>query len=152
MLRASSIMLLIACLFTGCGKKNEPDNQAAQTDHDRFQGTWSVVSLEVGGSRPDDKDADEMLRASVIVFDGDVIQTKFPKKSDRGRFIIDATRMPKEITVVWDAEKGTRSREDRGIYEFDGDILKVFNPPPETPRPISFDKKAGTVLLSLRRR
>jgi uncharacterized protein (TIGR03067 family) len=88
-----------------------------------------------------------------VIFDGDVIQTKFPMKSDKGRFKLDPSKAPKQITDTWDAETGIRDQGE-GIYEFDGDTLKICFGGRGKPRPTSFDGGAAGAesdLLTLRR-
>ena len=59
----------------------------------------------------------------------------------KGTFKIDPAAMPKAIDSSPAADP---SKPILGIYEFDGDTLRVCNAPPGKPRPSDFEAKAGS--------
>ena len=116
------------------------------TDRDRVQGAWVGT-----GSR---LTFDGHL--AVLTFDGEI-------RSQRTYFRLDPWARPKRI-VVWDADvpgqapsglPGLRSGPPkpiqpgliaRGIYELDGDRLRICLPLPGAPFPTDFVSGAGEVM------
>ncbi len=65
----------------------------------------------------------------------------------RGTFTIDATQSPKTIDSTFAESQGGASDDSKqihGIYEFDGDKLRICNARPGQPRPKNFDAKMYT--------
>jgi len=154
------VLALVGAVSGGCGSRKEstappgPEVDAARptdaAEAARFQGTWSFVAVEVAGKPADRPEEVAALKASTVVFDGDVIQTRFPKKSDKGRFALAPSRSPKEITVTWDPETQIRGQEV-GVYAFDGVTLKIRFAAHGQPRPAAVEGGTAGGLWVLRR-
>lgn len=94
-------------------------NVVADSDEDELQGEWLLASIEVQG---------KTLPATAgkggsIVFDKDgKVILKDPGKADKiGKYKINAGNEPKQIDLT-----GLKDGEAmQGIYEFDGDKLKM---------------------------
>jgi RNA polymerase sigma factor (sigma-70 family) len=110
-----------------------------QSDQDRLQGTWVVVSSERAG----EVDNDENLRHTRFLFTGDRMRFSTRKGGIEGTFQLDATAKPKQI----DAEIPD-GLPRQWIYEWDGKRLKIcFAKSGKRPR--SFDTREGSVLYVL---
>jgi uncharacterized protein (TIGR03067 family) len=114
------------------------------TDRDRVQGTWAGA-----GGR--------------LTFDGHLAVRTVDGRDWRTYYQLDPWARPKRI-VLWDADAhgpaasgipGLWSRPPkptqsdlicRGIYELDGDRLRICLPLPGAPFPTAFDPAAGAVL------
>ena len=116
------------------------------TDRGRVQGTWVGA-----GSR--------------LTFDGHLAVLTFDGQAQprRSYFQLDPWARPKRI-VIWDADGPTQppsglpgfrsgppkptqpDQVGRGIYELDGDRLRICLPLPGAPFPTAFDPAAGAVM------
>ena len=109
-------------------------DKAGATDKDKIQGTWMIVSGEKGGKPlPLDK-----LKDIKIVFAGDKITFNNQGKTSEHAFKLYPAKKPKEMDVDFDGKTGT------GIYELDGNTLKVAHGELGDPRPKEFASKEGS--------
>jgi uncharacterized protein (TIGR03067 family) len=108
-----------------------------------MQGTWTVTAWETKGEPPPDEPV-EKLRVEIagdrLVFHED--QTKYVLT-----FVLNPAASPKTIDL---------QRKDEppmpGIYELDGDTLKVcFNKGKERPKEFSIDGEGTRTLFVLKR-
>jgi uncharacterized protein (TIGR03067 family) len=112
------------------------ENRAAATgdkksDEEKLQGDWTMVSKDV-----------QLTGGRICRFAGDkfeIIKSDGQVES-KGTFKLDAKKMPKEIDLVVD--KGERKITVLGIYELDGDKLKMSGNKGDGARPTAFD---GTI-------
>ncbi len=108
----------------------------ADTDKDKLQGTWKVVSLEQGGKKlPEEQLKQISLR---LVFAGDRVTFKVPGQDQEGSYKIDSAQKPKHLDILLNNEKG------EGVYLLDGDTLTICAGKPGDPRPKEFVSKQGT--------
>jgi uncharacterized protein (TIGR03067 family) len=122
--------LLVALAFAGWLAAADDDKD----DGKKFQGTWTVVSVESEG-KPNDK-----LKSVVFTFTGEKLRVKVGDDTKEGTVKLDAAKKPKEITITpSDGEKPLL-----GIYEFDKDNLKLcVSEAGATDRPKAFASKEG---------
>jgi uncharacterized protein (TIGR03067 family) len=126
------------CLVTvfGLGVSSSAGQDKAGTgDKDKMQGTWLADSGKKGG-----KDVPQDLFKGVkFVFAGDKLTMVMSKDMKmEWTFKIDPTKKPKEMDVKFeDGKTGT------GIYELDGDTLKIAHGEIGDPRPKDFVSKEG---------
>src|SRR5262245_42344742 len=100
----------------------------------KFQGPWTIESSETGGQKIPADD----LEGLIVTFEGDKHNLK---KGDAvipvGTQTIDPSKSPKtsEVTMTEGPSKGAVML---GIYEIDGDTLKVCFDPQGKKRPTEF--------------
>ncbi|MEX2112421.1 MAG: TIGR03067 domain-containing protein [Pirellulales bacterium] len=102
----------------------------------KMQGDWMVVSMRASGVDVSADDAQALFRT----IEGDRYKvSRYSKVIGQGTFKIDAAQSPKTIDSA-----PTDAQPILGIYEFDGDTLRVCNARPGQPRPKNFDAKLYT--------
>jgi uncharacterized protein (TIGR03067 family) len=105
-----------------------------------LEGTWVRVSAETNGKEA----PKEATKGITMTFAGDKFSSKM---ADTGRVIegtfrIDPSKSPKEYDAT--ASPARKELTTIGIYQFDGDRLKVCYTPEGGKRPKEFSTKAGT--------
>ena len=115
-------------------------------EQEKFEGTWSVVKITGGKS----KNKDEEAR---ITFKGDNVSFKTGDKTNEATYSVDPTKKPKEINVH--KEKDGKKVTFKGIYELDGDTLKISHFEDDKKsmegRPKQMVANEETILLVLKR-
>jgi uncharacterized protein (TIGR03067 family) len=114
-------------------------DEAAKKDQEALQGPWELEQLEVSGKK---STAEELKKAGArVVIAGTSITFKSDsaKEGAKGTFTLDAGKMPRWI----DLEDGKKNKE-LGIYEIQGDSLKICLARPSNERPKEFAAKAMT--------
>src|SRR4051794_38363251 len=127
-------MFLLAVGFSADSEKPADPTKA---DQDALQGTWEFVSAVKDGKAA----SPEITKWSVVIKGKKfVIRNQDDKVLQENVFRIDGTKSPKR----WDYLTDKGEMEQPGIYQLDGDNLKVcvrgFGEEP----PISFNAKSGS--------
>jgi uncharacterized protein (TIGR03067 family) len=122
-------------------------DDGTKTELEKFQGTWTVISYEVGGkSQPDEI-------KNTLVFSGDHWKVKRGDKVlEEGTQLLYADQKPKAMdhTITAGTDKG---KTFAGIYELEGDALKFCFAPAGEKRPTEFTAKpAGYYLIVYKRK
>jgi RNA polymerase sigma factor (sigma-70 family) len=135
----------------GDGKDRKASQPAkpkeADTDTDRFQGSWTLVSEEQDG-----KPQPAPEQKKIYTFAGDKLRLTIeggdlPEPiTDKSGFRLSPTKKPKEIDGLADAKTGMK-----GIYLLDGDTLKICIALPGKDRPTEFLSRQGNCLMTLQR-
>ena len=117
---------------------------AANKDSDGFQGVWEVVSAEWDGDELSAEDA----KAMTVIFKGDKSVVTIKGKGDKEEtFTLDSVKKPKWIDMT---------PKSVGIYELDGDQLKIRLNRDSSDRPTTFagptNKNETLVLLKRRKK
>jgi uncharacterized protein (TIGR03067 family) len=141
-MRISFAALCCAVGFAASGGSGTPADDKADLEKEarKFQGAWTFESSVTGG---DELPADH-LKMFVVTFEGDKHTVK---KGDEviqvGTQKIDPSKSPKtiDVTMVEGPHKGTVML---GIYEIDGDTLKVCFDPEGKTRPTEFKSPPGS--------
>jgi uncharacterized protein (TIGR03067 family) len=108
---------------------------ANRHDMEMLQGDWQVVSMTFDGDRIADDEAQVLFRS---VKGEEYSLFQFDKVLAKGALKIDANQRPKCI----DDQPTQKDRKPRlGIYEFDGDRLRMCFAAPGSPRPKEFVSK-----------
>ena len=138
-MRISLVAILCVLGFTASGGRADEKPDVAK-ELKKFQGTWTFESSESGGQKlPADQ-----LKDLVLTFDGakhtvkngsEVIQT--------GTQTIDPSKSPKAIDVTL-TDGPMKGAVLLGIYELDGDTLKVCFDLGGKKRPTEFKSPPGS--------
>lgn len=120
-------------------------SQKVETDADRLQGKWRIMSIAVEDKVVKRGDAPRAWKGTFekdLFVDGN----RFGQVGySNANIKLDETRVPKQLTIADDDGKLTY----RGIYALDGDTLKVClnGDGADVRRPEEFATKKGTPLL-----
>jgi len=126
-------VLVLALAAVAEGAKED----AAAEDLKRMQGNWVVVSMEVDGLKVPDDDAMALFRS----VKGDrYTVSRYRKVVGKGTIKLDATKKPRAIDALPAGATG-EAKSLLGIYEFDGNKLKLCFARPGMPRPTEFSAK-----------
>jgi uncharacterized protein (TIGR03067 family) len=128
-------LLVIGWLFTANAQSND-----SSKDLEALQGTWRLVSGEIGGR----KMTAEELKESKLVFKGD----RYTVRRGSGPTVVGIVKLnsaknPKTIDIT-DGDGPYRGKTLLGIYAVKGDELKECFAPPGQARPAKFVTNAGT--------
>jgi uncharacterized protein (TIGR03067 family) len=115
-------------------------------DRELLQGTWIVTALEEDGAK---KSAKEIANYKLVVAD-DRCMLHMNMDTLDTTFTIDPNEKPKHLDMIpqQGPQKGTTWL---GIYELDGDKLKICGADPGGDRPTGFSTKKGQMLIVLKR-
>lgn len=116
-----------------------------EKETEKFQGTWKVELIaENGVAEPDDE-----AKKFEITVKGNVFYVKIDGREETMSFKIDPDKSPKNIDITpnYGDDKGKTAP---GIYEFDGDRLRICACP-KGERPKKFATVQGTMVLMLKR-
>jgi uncharacterized protein (TIGR03067 family) len=135
---ALALSFLIAMAATG-------DDKPPQDELAKLRGTWLTISLVSDGKTVvDDKTPPKPDTPTVLVYEGDQWMIRVGDKIvARGKFKVDATKMPKEIDV-FDESGLTNEKTKRGIYQISGDTYRFCLAPAGKARPTEFSSKPGS--------
>ena len=133
-------ILMAACgLLLGADKTKEKQPMG---DQEKVQGTWALVSGERNG-RPLPA---EVIQHIQLIFAGDKLATKHKDRKTEATFKLDSNKTPKEIDLEMEGNVG------KGIYQLDGDTLKIVHGEVGDARPKDFPKAgSGLTFLVLKR-
>jgi uncharacterized protein (TIGR03067 family) len=109
----------------------------AKKDQDQLQGDWSLVSGQRDGQDIPEDFAKSLKRnvkgnMTTVTRDGEPLA--------KGSFTLDPTKKPKTIDIKVEG----MDMPVHGIYELEGDTLKICYAAPGEERPKEFAAKAGT--------
>lgn len=118
------------------------DAQADATDQEKLQGKWTVESFQYNGMPVD------ALKDAVREFNGDKYSLKLTSGEEfSGTTKIDAAAKPKQIDLQ------LSDRTLKGIYEIDGDTLKISYVLDGDQRPTELASKPDSgVVLAIHKR
>lgn len=142
-IRLLSLLALVVCAATAL-----PQGDAKNGDLAKFQGTWVVESVLADGKEL----PAEVVKAFKMTFKGDAYTVALGAEKTEGTIYLDASKNPRTIDIVPD-NGPDRGKKQPGIYELDGDQLKICAAQPGKERPTTFDTKdkIGYTLMTLRR-
>lgn len=116
------------------------DDKVAEEDK-KFEGTWVVTAMEVGGN----KAADEFFDKMTFTFKGKNYEQKDGDKLvEAGKQDLDPSKTPKQMDITVTAGD-TKGKKQLAIYEIDGEKLKICAADHDDPvRPAKFETKEGS--------
>ncbi len=111
---------------------------SGRSDVKGLQGTWLMVAIEVDGvAKEKELPLDNLVRLTIK--DTKYTMTVFGIVGDEGVIEIDDSKKPKAFDMK---AAGDDQKVSLGIYELDGDTLKIcFNEPGAKERPTEFQSK-----------
>ena len=131
------VLFLLAVATPGLGAS---DKDSGEGDLAKLQGQWVVVSLEHRGHVAEPAD----FEGQSSVYEKNRWTWKVGDKvMRRGIITLNSTRSPKAINT-WDSDGPHEDETVPGIYQLDGDTLKLCFAMPGEKRPTEFTTKAGT--------
>jgi uncharacterized protein (TIGR03067 family) len=133
-----AVIVLSSCLGRATAKEDGIEKDLA-----RLQGVWKVDSCLAGGEKAP---AEQVAKMSFTFKGAELIPADNPK--DVARVKLDATRKPAAIDLT-----ESNKKTSLGIYEIDGNTLKLCFNPPGKDRPKAFESAKGssTMYLVLKR-
>jgi len=135
------LLVALFCVFGFAASGTRADDTAdLEKELKNFQGIWNIESSVTGGT---EISADQ-LKGFILIFEGDKHTLKFGDKVFQvGTLKLDPSKSPKtiDVTMTEGPDKGTTML---GIYEIDGDTLRVCFDPQGKKRPTEFKSAAGS--------
>jgi len=129
------LSLMLACgLFGGVGGED-----AARKDYARFEGVWSFALVEVDGKK---QPAVPFETHKVIISNNGNFIVVQGQRVTRGSFKLDPSKTPKHF------DNTVKDKTTLCIYELDGDTYKICGSFRGNERPITFESKPGSGLVS----
>jgi uncharacterized protein (TIGR03067 family) len=112
---------------------------SGKQDLERLEGTWVATSAEANG----EAFSDEATKSMKLVVKGDKYTFTMGGEHEKGTLKLDPTKKPKtiDIHITEGTEKG---KTQLGLYELEGDTLKVCVAEAEKDRPKEFGSKEGS--------
>jgi uncharacterized protein (TIGR03067 family) len=125
------------------------DNDAMKKELAKFEGTWTIVKMEINGKSLLEKDKPE---AKLIIKDGKISSDakEAPKGETELSKILDPSKKPKAVTLPLEG-----NIKFYGIFEIEEDELRVCGDgvdtaqekKPEGRRPKEFDSNKGLLIV-----
>src|SRR5262249_31432880 len=133
---------LLAILAVGLLLAADDAKDAAKKDQENMAGEWSLVSAERDGQAAPE---DFIKGIKRVVKGDDYTITKGDETVGKGKFKLDASKKPRHIDFK-PSEGAAAGQTLEGIYELDGDKLKVCYSQGGGKRPTEFVSKEGSGL------
>jgi uncharacterized protein (TIGR03067 family) len=130
-------LLVVVIAFGSLGSRSGAGDEGTRRDQKLLQGTWKAVSGEAAGKNLPKQRVEDLT----VVFSGDKMTVTTSNGSRESTFRLDATKKPKAIDLV--DENGQTAP---GIYDFEGDTLRMCLNQGGGERPSSFLTKPDTRL------
>ncbi|MCA8988653.1 MAG: TIGR03067 domain-containing protein, partial [Planctomycetaceae bacterium] len=133
---------LIAKMMKGQMSKTEEPQKGS--DQERIQGTWQVTYSEDSGRIA----PQEMLKNLRFVFDQNTLTTEMGERKTVSNYTLNPQSKPKSIDIT----EGGRTK--LGIYDLEGDTLRICFAENSEKRPTAFDSQpesANDVIIMLKR-
>ena len=137
---ACNVLLCVAFVGFGGNGTRADDKADVAKELKKLHGVWTFESVVAGGQKAPADD----LKGLTLIFEGDKYTVK---KGDEviqvGTQKLDPSKSPKavDVTIIEGLNKGTSML---GIYEIDGDTLKVCFDEDGKKRPKQFKSPAGS--------
>jgi uncharacterized protein (TIGR03067 family) len=112
--------------------------EAVQKELKKFEGTWVMVAAERNGV----KAPEDAVKTVRVIIKGDKFTIKEGDNTIEGTIVLDPSKNPRAYAAS--ATENGKKISTVGIYEFDGDTLKVCYTPEGEERPKEFSTKGGT--------
>lgn len=111
-------------------------------DREKLKGTWDVVTWVQSGKAV----SAQAIKGCTVTFSEDKMTIKTPGIAITFFYEMDANTKPKTINRWYEVKQGDEKKPSPGIYELDGDTLKVCWDYYGQPKPTEFGSKDGSSL------
>ena|ERR1043165_3254450 len=113
---------------------------AEDDDAKKMEGNWTIESIVSKGEKPP---ADQFKDITMVIT-GNKIQMKLKDEAvSTVTYKLDAEKKPKQIDLTH-VDGDQKDKVEMGIYELDGDTLKISSSDPGEKRPEAFESAAGS--------
>jgi uncharacterized protein (TIGR03067 family) len=143
-----TLLCILALTASGGPAARADDRADAEKELKKFQGTWAFESIEAGGKALPAAG----LQGVTVTFDGEKYAVKKGNEVvEAATLKLDPSNSPKafDVNVTEGPNKGAVMV---GIYEIDGDTLKVCFDPEGKKRPTEFKTGTGSQTLVVHKR
>ncbi len=146
-----AVLLLLSVVAVGCNEKSATtspspskattpqegstdkagplpaQNKEISADLEKFQGRWEQLTSERGGEEIDERKGPDSFRSAVEFKDDTFTFYTGKRAAAKGKVKLDSTASPKTIDLIYEgnADQTLRGQVRLGIYEFNGDTLRL---------------------------
>ncbi len=136
----ATLFCALALVLSGGAATRADDKADVEKEFEKFQGVWTFESVEAGARRR----RPNSCKGATITFAGDKFTVKRGAEViQAGTQKLDPSKSPKTIDVVM-TEGLNKGAVMLGIYEIDGDTLRVCFDEAGMKRPTEFKSVPGT--------
>jgi uncharacterized protein (TIGR03067 family) len=135
------VILVVASCVGMAGILTAGDEEAIRKDRKLMAGTWRVISLEKDGKKTTAEQLDKTR--SIFNADGKAMVQREGKPIIQGSIKIDPTRKPKQSEATY-TQGELKGKTVLGIYEVDGNNMKICYALPGKDRPTEFSSTEGS--------
>jgi uncharacterized protein (TIGR03067 family) len=134
------LIMVLASFMVGAGLLAAGDEETIKKDRKIMTGTWRPISYQKDGK----KFPEEQLQKTRTTFDatGKVTVQLEGKIIIQGQITIEPSKKPKQSDGTF--TEGELKGKTLGIYELDGDRMKICYALPGKDRPTEFSSKPGS--------
>lgn len=149
-MKPALITIATVGLLVAAAQANQAKSKP-KTDKEALQGDWTPVAMETDGRPFSGEELKKYAKPMTINGDKLTIVKEDQTKTDTA-FKLEPTKKPKQIDLVL-ADGPAKGKSIYGIYELDGDKLKLSVAPPAGERPKDFTTafQDGRILTSYQR-
>ncbi len=130
--------VIAICFLTSAFVVAADDGEMTRKDLQKMQGDWAAVEMIREGNPLERDSAQAYFRT---VENETYTMARYRKVVGKGAFKIDATKSPKWIDVT---PAAPNAKSLKGIYEWDGDKLKIIFGAADGERPTNFKCPPGS--------
>ena len=128
--RLVKFLALTMCVAASAAEK--PDS-----DKEKIKGSWQFVSSTEGGQET------KLPSGMTVVITDSLLTTRRPGQDlVGGKYMLDPTQKPRQIDLSIEETRG-HPIVQKGIYDLQGDTLRIHLAVAGQPRPTDFEAKAG---------
>ena len=111
----------------------EQGKKPGKTDEEKLQGTWNIAAMERMGMEA----TDEKIKDAKLVFTAGNLRVHMNGEVMDLTYKLDPGKKPKQINFT-EIGQGGKEQVHQGIYQFDGDTIKICFSHAGNPRPTEF--------------
>ena len=148
-MRILACLVVLSVVVVAAAKPIRPGPAEAKPDQDLLQGDWTVASAVKDN---DDNPQGEFDQWTYTFKENEILihakRLNGPALDEKATFKLDSTKTPKQIDIVpQNPDRGGGLVSFQGIYELEGNTLRICKAIPGEARPTEFTTKIGVVTL-----